>query len=116
MSWVCSQGFHDRKTLPGSSGLPALFPTGLIHTYTATVQLAYEEMVRIRLAGLFSLVTLLFGCAAQPTSYDAYNVSESAGSAYPGYGYSPGYLGPNYYGSDVVIGGGGYWAGGKDRA
>ena len=75
----------------------------------------YQETVRIRPAVLLSLVTLLFGCAEQPTSYSAYNGSESAGSAYPAYGYSPDYVGPDY-GSDVVIGGGGYWVSGKDRA
>jgi hypothetical protein len=73
-----------------------------------------EEMVRIRPAVLLGLATLLFGCAEQPTGlYDG--LLESPGSASRAYGYSPGYLGPDYYGSDVFIGGGGYWVNGKNR-
>jgi hypothetical protein len=71
--------------------------------------------VRIRPAVLLGLVTLLFGCTEQPRGYGSYDGPESSGSAYQAYGYSPGYLAPDYYGSDVVIGGGGYWASGKDR-
>src|SRR6476661_2797624 len=72
-------------------------------------------MVRIRPALLLGLAALLFGCAEQPTGYGSYDGPETPGSAYPAYGYPPGYLGPGYYGSDVVIGGGSYWASGKDR-
>ncbi len=75
--------------------------------------------MRIRSAVLLGLGTLLFACAEQPAgyepSYSSYNAPEYATPAYPAYGYGPGYAGPNYYGSDVFIGGGGYWASGEDR-
>ena len=100
------------KLCPAAAGCHALFPTGSIHTLL--VRLPYEGIVRIRPAVLLSLVLLLFGCTEQPTDYNAYS-GPAPGSAYPAYGYSPGYLGPKYYGSDLVIGGGGYWASGKDR-
>src|SRR4051812_29145580 len=53
--------------------------------------------------------------AAALSGAGSYDGSEFPGSAYPAYGYSPGHLGPDYYGSDVVIGGGSYWAHGNDR-
>ena len=75
--------------------------------------------MRVRSAVLLGLATLLFGCAEQPTGfatgYNSHDGPAYATPVYPGYSYAPGYLGPGYYGSDVFIGGGGYWAGGKDR-
>ena len=103
-----------QETLSGSSGLLPCFRQDQC-THTPRLQLPYEEMVRIRPTLLLGLAALLFGCAEQPTGHGSYDGPESPGSLYPAYGYSPGYLGPNYYGSDVVLGGGGYWAGGNDR-
>jgi hypothetical protein len=77
--------------------------------------------MHIRSAVLLGLTTLLFACAEQPAGYDtpsysSYGGPEYATPGYPAYGYEPGYPGPGYYGSDVLIGGGGYWANsGRDR-
>jgi len=74
--------------------------------------------MRIRSAVLLGSATLLLACAQQPTdyapTYSSYT-TEYATPAYPRYGYAPGYNGLDYYGSDVFIGSGGYWAGGNDR-
>jgi hypothetical protein len=75
--------------------------------------------MHIRLAVLLGLTTLLFACAEQPEGYapsfSTYGAPEYATPGYPAYRYAPGYPGPGYYGSDVLIGGGGYWASENDR-
>src|SRR5690242_6434034 len=74
--------------------------------------------MHIRSAVLLGLTMLLFACAEQPAgytpSYSSYGGPEYATPSYPAYGYAPGYPGPGYYGSDALIGGGGYWVGGND--
>src|SRR4051794_12889781 len=75
--------------------------------------------MRIRSAVLLGFATLLFACAEQPTgyppSYSSSDGPEYATPASPAYGYAPGYPALNNYGSDVFLGGGGYWAGGENR-
>jgi hypothetical protein len=76
-------------------------------------------MMQTRSVAILGLTTLLFACAEQPTgyapSYGSYGGSEYATPGYPTYGYGPGYPGPAYYGSDVLIGGGGYGVSSEDR-
>jgi hypothetical protein len=74
--------------------------------------------MRIRSAVLLGFATLLFACTEQPTgyppSYSSSDGPEYATPASPAYGYAPGYPALNNYGSDVFLGGGGYWAGGEE--
>jgi len=73
--------------------------------------------MHIRLAVLLGLMMPLFACAEQSAGYaPSYSgVQEYAEPGYPAYGYAPGYSAPGYYGSDALIGSGGYWVGGDDR-
>ena len=74
--------------------------------------------MRIQSAVLLGFATLLFACAEQPTgyppSYSSSDGPEYATPASPAYDYAPGYPALNHYGSDVFLGGGGYWAGGEE--
>jgi len=99
-------------------GLFILVPLGSIYIRSRPSKNRYwEKTVRMRPVVLLSLVTLLFGCAELPAGFagtsDSYDGPEYGVPSYPGYG--PGYLGSGYYGSDALIGGGGYWVNGKDR-
>ncbi len=72
--------------------------------------------MHIQSALLLGLATLLFACAEQPTSYaPRYGSYDGPEYATPAYGYAPGYPGPDYGGSDLFMGGAGYWASGEDR-